>query len=252
MVTRIQSLIKYLDDLLTPEKFRDYCPNGLQVEGRAEIKKIITGVTACQKLLDQAVVEHADAILVHHGFFWREEDPRIIGIKKRRIATILKNNINLITYHLPLDAHPVYGNNVQLAQKLGLRLELAPDRDITDIIFIGSLAAPTSAEDFVSLVAKKLQRMPLYIAGSGKMLEKVAICSGGAQDYFQKAVQLDVDAFLTGEISEQVVHLAREMGVDYIAAGHHATEKFGIRALGEHVAEKFDLEYKFIDIENPV
>jgi len=252
MATKTQNLIKYLDDLLKPEKFHDYCPNGLQVEGRDEIKKIITGVTACQKLLDQAVIEHADAVLVHHGFFWREEDPRIIGIKKRRIATLINKDINLITYHLPLDAHPVYGNNAQLAQKLGLKVELARDRDVTDIIFVGNLAELIPADDFVAHVSKVLQRKPLHIAGSGKMLKKIAICSGGAQDYFQKALKLDVDAFLTGEISEHVVHLAREMGVDYIAAGHHATEKFGIQALGEHVAEKFGLEYKFIDIENPV
>jgi len=251
MVTT-QNLIKYLDELLMPEKFHDYCPNGLQVEGVVEIKKIITGVTACQKLLDQAIAENADVVLVHHGYFWREEDPRIIGIKKRRIAALIEHDINLIAYHLPLDAHPVYGNNAQLAQKLGLKVELARDREVTDIIFVGSLAKPMSAHDFVAHVGKCLQRQPLHIAGSNKMIERIAICSGGAQDYLQKALQLDVDAFLTGEISEYVVHLARETGIDYIAAGHHATEKYGIQALGEHVAQKFNLEYKFIDIENPV
>jgi dinuclear metal center YbgI/SA1388 family protein len=251
-MTTIQNIIKKADALLTPEKFQDYCPNGLQVAGKDEINKIITGVTACQALLDQAVNEKADIVLAHHGYFWRDENPCIVGMKRKRIATLIEHNINLVVYHLPLDAHPVYGNNVQLAKKLGLKIELAPDRKVTDLVFVCSLPSPMSANDFVAHVAQCLQRQPLHIPGNAKTINKIALCTGGAQDYFQQALKLGVDAFLTGEISESVVHMARETGIDYIAAGHHATEKYGIQALGEYLAQKLNVEHKFIDIENPV
>jgi dinuclear metal center YbgI/SA1388 family protein len=252
MPAMLMDLVKYLDGLLAIEKFHDYCPNGLQIEGCREIKKLVTGVTACQALFDRAISEKADAILVHHGFFWKEEDPRIIGIKKKRIATLIKNNVSLIAYHLPLDAHPVFGNNAQLVQKLGIELELPEKREVTDIIFVGNLAEAMSVRDFTAKVTDVLQRTPLCIADPDKKIKKIAVCSGGAQDYFNQALKYDVDAFLTGEICEYIVHVARETGVAYIAAGHHATEKYGIQTIGEHAAQKFNLEYKFIDIENPV
>lgn len=245
-------LVKYLNGLLAIEKFQDYCPNGLQIEGCREIKKLVTGVTACQALFDQAIEEKADAILVHHGFFWQNEDLRIIGIKKKRIATLLKHNISLIAYHLPLDAHPIFGNNAQLVQKLGLKLEEPEKREISDIVYVGGLQTAISVRDFITQVTSVLQRTPLCIADPDVKIQRIAVCSGGAQEYFKKALKFGVDAFLTGEICEHVVHTARETGVAYIAAGHHATERFGVQAIGEHVAQKFNLEYKFIDIPNPV
>lgn len=248
----LMDLVKYLNGLLAIEKFQDYCPNGLQIEGCREIKKLVVGVTACQALLDQAIAEKADAILVHHGFFWKEEDPRIVGVKKKRIAALLKQDVSLIAYHLPLDAHPIFGNNAQLVQKLGVKLESPEKREVTDIIFVGNLVEAMPVRDFVARVTDVLQRAPLYIADPDARIKKIAICSGGAQDYFNQALTRDIDAFLTGEICEHVVHVAREAGVAYIAAGHHATEKYGVQAIGEHVAQKFNLEYKFIDIENPV
>jgi len=251
MAANLLDIVEYLNRLLSPEKFHDYCPNGLQVEGRSVIKKLVTGVTGCQLLLDRAIEERADAVLVHHGYFWKDEDPQIIGIKKKRIAALIQHDINLIAYHLPLDSHPVYGNNVQLAKKLGLKVEVIKDRDVTDLIFVCSLPSPMLTKDFVIHVAKTLNRQPLHVSGAGNTIKKIAICSGGAQDYFNQVLRLDVDAFLTGEISEHVVHMARETGIDYIAAGHHATEKYGICALGEHVEQQFNLECKFIDIDNP-
>jgi len=245
-----EELVGYLDELLVPGKFRDYCPNGLQVEGRAEIMRIVAGVTASQDLLDAAVALHADAILVHHGYFWKGEDGRVTGIRRQRLATLLANDINLLAYHLPLDAHPELGNNAQLARLLGFVPESRFGEQ--DIAWLGALAEPCDLSTLTARVSAVLGRQPLVIGGDDRMIRRIGWCSGGAQGYFEQAIALGVDAYLSGEISEQTVHLARESGVAYLAAGHHATERYGVQALAGHLARQFGIACEFVDLDNPV
>jgi len=242
-------LARYLDERLEAARFRDYCPNGLQVEGRAEVRRIVCGVTACQALIDTAVVNKADAILVHHGWFWKSEDHRILSFRKRRLATLLAHDINLYAYHLPLDAHPELGNNVQLALRLGWSVTGRFGEQ--QLGFLGSCEAIT-AGDLAARMGKSLGRMPQLIGDPGKTLQRIAWCSGGAQGYFEEAIVAGADCFVSGEISEQTVHLARETGISFIAAGHHATERYGVQALGTHLQDQFGLSCNFIDINNPV
>ena len=245
-----EELVNYLDGLLMPGKFKDYCPNGLQVEGRAEIRHLVAGVTASQALLDAAVERNADAILVHHGYFWKGEVGRLTGIRRQRLATLLGKDINLLAYHLPLDAHPELGNNAQLAQRLGW---LAEGRfGEQDIAWLGSLAQPGELATLVANVARVLGREPLVIGDAAKPIRRIGWCSGGAQGYFEQAIALGVDAYLSGEISEQTVHLARESGVAYIAAGHHATERYGVQALAGHLGRQCGINCEFVDLDNPV
>lgn len=246
-------LINYINGLLTPGLFKDYCPNGLQVEGRAEIHKIVTGVTASQQLIDQAIELQADLILVHHGFFWKGEDSCITGIKRKRIKALLENDINLLAYHLPLDAHPEVGNNAQLAALLGLTVTggLEPDNP-RSIGFVGTLPQAMSAEKFAELIEGKMKRAPLLISGGEHPIKTVAWCSGGAQGYIENAIALGVDAYFSGEISEPTVHSARENGIHYFSAGHHATERYGVQALGERLAQEFAVEHQYLEIDNPV
>lgn len=252
MITRAE-LVNYLDDFLQTQKISDYCPNGLQIEGKTPIKKIITGVTACQQLIDQAIAEQADAVIVHHGFFWKNENPTITGIKQKRIAALLNKQINLLAYHLPLDIHPVVGNNAQLGLQLALTArERININGVPDLLYVGNLAEPMLAEDFATLITKQLARKPLHIKGSTAQIKTIAWCTGAAQDFINYAYQYDCDAYLTGEASEQTVHIARENDKHFFAAGHHATERYGIKALGEHLAQKFNLEQQFIDVDNPV
>ena len=245
-----EELVDYLDGLLVPGKFRDYCPNGLQVEGRGEILRVVAGVTASQALVDAAVARNADAILVHHGYFWKGEDGRITGIRRNRLASLLANDINLLAYHLPLDAHPELGNNAQLAQRLGWVAEGRFGEQ--DIAWLGSLAEPCNLATLAADVQRVLGREPLVIGEAGKRIRRIGWCSGGAQGYFEQAIALGVDAYLSGEISEQTVHLARESGVAYIAAGHHATERYGVKALAEHLTQQFGIACEFVDLDNPV
>jgi len=247
---RREELVDYLDRLLEPGKFRDYCPNGLQVEGRAEIRRIVTGVTASQALLDAALACDADTIVVHHGYFWKGEDGRITGLRKQRLGTLIKHDINLLAYHLPLDAHPQLGNNAQLAACLGLVPEGRFGEQ--DIAWFGQLAEESPAAAVVDKITQGLAREPLLIAGDGRPLKRIGWCSGGAQGYFEQAIAQGVDAYISGEISEQTVHLARESGVAYLACGHHATERFGVRALAAHLSENCGLDCRFVDIDNPV
>ena len=245
-----EELVSYLDDLLGAAKFRDYCPNGLQVEGRDEVQRIVAGVTASQALLDAAIEANADAILVHHGYFWKGDDGRITGIRRKRLGTLIDHNINLIAYHLPLDAHPELGNNAQLASRLGW---LAEGRfGEQDIGWFGRLAEPTVLSSLANQLAQVLGREPLVIGDQSRHIAKIAWCSGGAQGYLEQAIALGVDVYVSGEISEQTVHLARESGVAYIAAGHHATERYGVQAVAEHLAARFGLDCQFIDVANPV
>jgi dinuclear metal center YbgI/SA1388 family protein len=250
MAMQLSELDNYIGRLLDVSRFRDYCPNGIQVEGRSGISKIATGVTASQRLLEAATAWGADAILVHHGYFWRNEEQAVRGIKKRRIMHLLQHDVSLLAYHLPLDAHPELGNNAQLAQRLGLLSKGCFGEQ--DIAWQGDLQQPQTLGQFAVRIEKTLQRPPLVIGESERMLKRIAWCSGAAQSYFEQAVALGVDAFLTGEISEQNVHVARESGVAFIAAGHHATERYGVQALGEHVAKQWQIEHRFFDMDSPV
>ncbi len=253
MAVPISDLMAHLDALLKPEQFNDYCPNGLQVQGRQQVQQLVCGVTASQALIDSAIEVGADAVLVHHGFFWKGEDPCITGMKQKRIKALLEHEVNLIAYHLPLDAQPLYGNNVQLAAQLGITVTdgLEPG-NLYSVGHIGKLdkAAPVMA--FADHVANKLGRRPLVIEGGEQTISTVAWCTGAAQGYIEKAAALEVDAFLSGEISEQTVHQARELGIHYIAAGHHATERYGVQAVGKHLQLELGVDYQFIDIDNPV
>lgn len=246
-------LTRYLDQLLDSARFRDYCPNGLQVEGRSDVRLILAGVTASQALIDAAIARGADALLVHHGWFWRGEDGRVTGFRKARMQALLKHDINLIAYHLPLDGHAELGNNAQLARHLGWFVDGRFGEQ--DIGWHGHLPAPMPLAELVRTIATVLRRAPQVIVNAGESdntVSRIGWCSGGAQNLFEQAIEQGVDAYLSGEISEQNVHLARESGVAFIAAGHHATERFGVRALAAHLAERLGLECEFVDIDNPV
>ena len=243
-------LARYLDETLETARFRDYCPNGLQVEGRAEVLHIVAGVTASQALIEAAIERRADALLVHHGWFWKGEDGRITGLRKARISRLLAHDINLFAYHLPLDSHAEFGNNAQLAARLGWIAEARFGEQ--DIAWIGRPASPLTAGELAQSIAAKLGRVPQLVGDPARPIGRIAWCSGGSQGYFEQAIALGVDAYVSGEISEQTVHLARESGVAYLAAGHHATERFGAEALAQHLAGKFGLSCEFVDIDNPV
>ena len=252
MITRTD-LLSYLETLLSPEQFQDYCPNGLQVAGAEEITTLVTGVTASQALLDAAIAAGADAILVHHGYFWRGEEPRIIGLKQKRLKTLLVNDVNLFAYHLPLDGHAELGNNMQLATMLGFEvLGTIGGTGSPELALQGRLPNAQSADDLAAMLAEKLGHTPLVIEGHSRPIEKVGWCTGAAQGYIEQAAAAGLDAFISGEASEQTTHLARELGITYFAAGHHATERYGVQALGMHLAVQFDIAHQFIDIPNPV
>ncbi len=243
-------LESYLKQYLEVDRFRDYCPNGLQVEGRPEVRLIVSGVTASLELLEAARDQGADAVLVHHGYFWRGEDPRLRGIRRARLGLLLAQNINLFAYHLPLDAHAEVGNNAQLARVLGLRVDGRFCEQ--DIGCYGELENPVSVAALAARVHERLHRVPQVIGRPDRLVRRVAWCTGAAQSYLENVVTLGVDAYITGEISEQTVHLAREADVAFIAAGHHATERYGISALGDHLAARYGLTHRFIDLDNPV
>ncbi len=250
MATR-EELAGYLDELLDVSAFQDACPNGLQVEGCEEIRRLVTGVTANLALIEQAVEWEADAILVHHGYFWKGEGSVITGMKQRRLKRLLAANVNLLAYHLPLDAHPVYGNNAQLAKLLEFQLE-GGFAGAPPVGMWGRLPKSLGAKQFLGVLESRLGRRPFSILAGPAEIHTVAWCSGAAQSYLMEAVQIGVDAFVTGEVSEPTVHVARECGIHFFAAGHHATERYGVRAVGEHLADRFKLEHRFIDIDSPV
>lgn len=247
-----QDLLQAFDTLLEPDRLRDYGPNGLQVEGRAQVRTLISGVTASRALIEAAIAAQADAIVVHHGLFWRGQDGRVTGWMKQRLALLLAHDINLYAYHLPLDAHPTLGNNAQL----GLRLGLTPPADGWQRFGEQALGFAAPA-DFASLdalcqqVGTVLGRAPTCVPGDGRPIRRLGWCSGGAQSYFEAAIAAGVDAFVTGEISEPQAHLARECGVAFLACGHHATERYGAPALADAVAASLGLAHRFIDIDNP-
>jgi dinuclear metal center YbgI/SA1388 family protein len=247
---QLSQLQQHLDELLAVSSYRDYCPNGLQVEGRAEVRRVLCGVTASQALLDAAVAAGVDAVVVHHGYFWRGEDGRVTGIRRRRLATLLANEISLFAYHLPLDAHPQLGNNAQLAQLLGWTADgRFADQDLG---WIGRCRAPMTAGELASELALRLRREPLLVGDASRVVTRIAWCTGGAQGYFEQAIAAGAGLYVSGEISEQTVHLARESGVPFIAAGHHATERYGPLALAGYLSGTLGLEARFVDLDNPV
>lgn len=249
-------LERIIDEKLNSRAVSDYAPNGLQVEGKRRIQRIITGVTASLPLIEKAIEKKADALLVHHGYFWKSESPCIRGMKGERIKQLLINEINLFGYHLPLDMHPELGNNAQLAQKLGVTNLRGLEEQSNSIPVYGELAVPISAEALAARIEKVLNRKPLFCGDfiaryPQKPIKTVAICTGGGQGYIDLAAAEGIDAFISGEISEQTTHSAREQGIYFFAAGHHATERDGVKALGEWLAENYDLDVEFVDIDNP-
>jgi len=248
MTTR-QEVLDWCSETLQPSMFQDYAPNGLQVEGKENIHTIVTAVTASLAAIEYAVSKNADMLLVHHGYFWRSEPITITGWKKLRIATLLQNQINMVGYHLPLDAHPTLGNNAQLAQLLGWKLEsLAGEQNLLNI---GRLNQPCTLDQLADDLTTKLQHKPIIIGDSNKLLHRIAWCTGGAQNFFQVAIEAGVDVFVTGEISESQYHMAQESGVAFISAGHHATERYGVQALGAALAKRFNMDIYFFDEKNP-
>jgi dinuclear metal center YbgI/SA1388 family protein len=242
-----------LNEELKPGSIKDYCPNGLQVEGCREVKKIVTGVTASQDLIEQAIERQADALLVHHGYFWKGEPEPIRGMKGKRLKSLIQNDINLYAYHLPLDIHPTLGNNAKLAELLGLVTTGGLEGHPQSVAMYGELPESISAVEFANRIESVLSRRPLHIASrSNQVIKTVGWCTGGGQDYIELAAAQGLDAFISGEISERTTYVARELGIHYYSAGHHATERYGVKALGEWLAENHGFDVEFIDIDNPV
>lgn len=259
MATNIsrQALADWLDEALQPERFRDYCPNGLQVQGRGEIRRIVTGVTASQALIEAAVALDADAILVHHGWFWKNEDPCIRGIKHRRLSALMAREINLFAYHLPLDAHLEWGNNAQLARVMDWAPDIRPDGvprrcGPDDLVWLGAPARDMTVGALAEDMARRLGRAPQVIGVPERPVRRLAWCTGAAQGMMEAALAAGADCYVSGEISEPTVHLARETGAAYLSAGHHATERYGVRALGAVIEAQFGVPCEFVDIDNPV
>ena len=247
-----QELLRAFDSLLQPEAFKDYGPNGLQVEGKGEVARLVSGVTASRALIEAAIAARADAILVHHGLFWRGQDGRVAGWMKQRLALLLAHDINLFAYHLPLDAHPELGNNAQLGRKLGLISSTRFGEQ--QLGFMGGRAdggSFSNAQELAAHLEKELNRPVACVAGTSGAIKKIAWCTGGAQDYFEDAIAAGAQAFITGEISEPQAHYARECGVSYFACGHHASERYGAPAVASHVAQQLGVAHEFIEIDNP-
>lgn len=249
--TTRQELNQYIHQFLAVDRFKDYCPNGLQVQGKKEITKIISGVTASQALIESAIKAKADAVMVHHGWFWKNDESPIVGQLHQRLKLLMDHDINLFAYHLPLDQHPKVGNNAQLAKIAGWKV--TGQHPENDLVWLGQPAAGIKTlAGLASSLEKVLGRKPLVIGKTTKPVKKIAWCTGAAQGYLAHAIEAGVDVFISGEISEPTFHLAQESGVAYISAGHHATERYGIQALGRELAKKFGIEHQFIDIPNPV
>lgn len=246
-----QELLQAFDSLLTPERFSDYGPNGLQVEGKPQVRRVVSGVTASRAFIEAAVAAGADALFVHHGLFWRGQDGRITGWMKQRLALLLRHDINLFAYHLPLDAHPELGNNAQFGRRLGLRADGRFGQQ--DLGFIGARedGGTWSAGELARHVEQVLGHAVVHVGGEERPLQRIAWCTGGAQGSFEAAIAAGADAYITGEISEPQAHYARECGVAFLACGHHASERYGAPAVAAHVSAQLGLEHQFIDIENP-
>ncbi len=243
-----------LNEKLSPQLIKDFSPNGMQVEGKSDVKRVVTGVTASLALIDKAIELEADALLVHHGYFWKGEPEPIKGMKGNRIRKLIKSDINLYGYHLPLDIHPELGNNALLAKLFDIEIQGGLEGHAQSIAMFGQLQIPLSGQDFYNKINKVLNRPPLHIEPDckDKEIKTVGWCTGGGQDYIELAADLNLDAFISGEISERTTYTAREQNIHYFAAGHHATERYGVKALGEWLAAEHGLDVTFIDIDNPV
>jgi dinuclear metal center YbgI/SA1388 family protein len=241
-------ILRTLTQWLSPDDFQDYCPNGLQVEGTEQVNRVISGVTASRALIDEAIKADADMILVHHGYFWRGEDQAIRGMKRERIRLLLEHDINLVAYHLPLDDHPEYGNNRQLADVLGIH----NPRPLGGLVWEGELESPLTPDELAHRISDALDRPPLHVGTGPGSISRVGWCTGAAQGFIDKALAAGLDAYISGEISEPTTHTARECGIHYYAAGHHATERYGVQALGQALEAEFGVEHRFIDCDNPV
>jgi len=248
----LDDIVAHSNRTLEIERFKDYAPNGLQVEGKAQIRKLVTGVTASLAFLEAALQENADAVLVHHGYFWRGEASVLTGMRGRRVGLLMRNELSLLAYHLPLDVHPTLGNNAELGRRLGLKTLSTHTVDgIEGLVWVGELADEESGEALMDRVERTLDRRPLVAGDKSASVRKVGWCTGGGQRFVTLAAELGCDAFISGEISEQTTHEARESGLLYVAAGHHATERYGVQALGAALAQRFDIEHLHIDIDNP-
>lgn len=246
-------LSSYLDEFLNCALYADSAPNGMQVEGKKEIKRLCTAVTASEEAITKAIDWQADALLVHHGYFWRGEDPVITGMKGRRVGLLLKHEMNLLAYHLPLDCHVELGNNACLSKLFMVHsVEMHQAGNTKNLLWSGTLAQPMAADEYAAFLEKVFARKPLHISGTNKKISRIAWCSGAAQGFIAEASKLGVDAYISGEVSERTYYEAKELGIHYYACGHHATERYGIQSLGEHIAAYFDLEHLFIDSDNPV
>ena len=252
-VIALKELVIYVHTLLDVDAFNDYCPNGLQVEGTHEVASLVSGVTANRDLIEAAIRKNADVILVHHGYFWRGETACIVGMKRKRLKLLLEHDISLLAYHLPLDAHPELGNNARLAALLGVHTcgGLFQTDDLSKGLY-GKFIEPTSAASLAKLIEQQLARPPLVVAAGPERIKTVGWCTGAGQSFIDQAIARGLDAYISGEISESTVHAARESGTHYFAAGHHATERYGVQALGEHLAQVYGLQHHYVDIDNPV
>lgn len=247
------ALATYLDQYLSAQAIPDYAPNGLQIEGRSDIRKLCTAVSISQSVIQAAIEWHADAILVHHGFFWRGERSVLTGVRRHRIGDLLGQNLNLFAYHLPLDLHPIVGNNACLAQRLPVANLSQHDLEkLPKGLWAGDLIAPATPQELGTLLQQSLLQAPIHIAAQRPQIQRIAWCSGAAQDLLEDAQRLGVDAYLSGEISERTYDLAQELNIHYYACGHHATERYGVQALAAHLEEKFGIEHRFIETNNPI
>jgi len=248
----LRSIEQYCNQLLSAGEFDDYCPNGLQIESSdSPVKQIVSGVTASQALIDRAVELEADLLLVHHGFFWRGEKSPLTGIKGGRIRTLMQNSISMMAYHLPLDAHPELGNNKLLGNVLGYE-KAQPLSVDNPLLWAANLVEPVSTAMLALQLQEALGQAPLLLPGGDHEINRLGWCTGAAQSMIEQASAAGLDAFISGEVSESTTHMARELGIHYLAAGHHVTERYGVQALGQHLTEHFALEHQFIDIPNPV
>ena len=252
-MAKLQDIIQWCDQTLKSPEFKDYAPNGLQIEGKTEVRKILATVTASQDAIDAAIRENADLLLVHHGYFWKGEAYPITGMRGKRIKSLIQHDISLLAYHLPLDSHPSLGNNVAIADLLKLeRIEALDPSERHPIGNIGYLNQPMPVEEFKKFVSEKLKFDVTHLPADKNMIEKVGFCTGGAQDFIVKAAEQGCDAYISGEVSERTFYEAKELGVHYFACGHHATERYGVQRLGQAISEQFDIEYIYFELNNPI
>ena len=252
-MAKLQDIIQWCDQTLKSSEFKDYAPNGLQIEGKTEVRKILATVTASQDAIDAAIRENADLLLVHHGYFWKGEAYPITGMRGKRIKSLIQHDISLLAYHLPLDSHPSLGNNAAIADLLELeRIEALDPSERHPIGNIGYLNQPMPVEEFKKFVSEKLKFDVTHLPADKNMIEKVGFCTGGAQDFIVKAAEQGCDAYISGEVSERTFYEAKELGVHYFACGHHATERYGVQRLGQAISEQFDIEYVYFELNNPI